>query len=935
MSDRDVEPGRPTSQPARPPRYLRTEYHVDPLGLDETEPRFSWLLDDSRRGARQAGYRILVASTPELLAADTGDLWDSGRVDSDAMAHVVYAGARLRAFSAATWKVRIWDGDDEATPWSEAAIFELGPLSAHDWSVPARGQAGPDEAAGFIRSGVVGDAQTSAPAPYLRRDFELPGEVRRARLYVTALGLYEVSINGRPVTDAVLRPGWTDYDRRVPYQAYDVTDLLRGGGNAIGAILGDGWYSGVILTRRQLWGDRPALLALLRVELHGSDDAVLIASDGRWRTSTGPILMSDLYNGETYDARLELPGWDAPDFDDSPWQPVEVLGPMIEALSPMSGRNASIVASQAPPIRRVEAVRPRSVTERPGAGALFDFGQNMVGRVRLSVAAPRGTEIVLRFAEMLDDDGSLHTENLDTAQATDRYICKGDGVEVYEPRFTFHGFRYLEISGAPGLDLSSVTGFVLHSDAPLTGDFTCSDELVTQLQKNIRWSQRGNWLDVPTDCPQRNERLGWTGDIQVFARTATFNMDVASFLSKYVHDLRDGQILAGVARGSYPMVIPSVIPGAGGAGWADAGVVVPWVLYERYGDLRILERHYTSMLDYVDFLERYERGRAEGVLSSLGDWLSLDAGDRGDLGGTPPDLLRDAYDVYSTGLVSRIAALLGRREDSARFAARRDRVREAFVARYVGADGNMTVATQTAYLVALHFDLLTVPAHRQAAIDGLVANIERVGHLQTGFLGTPYLLPVLSDIGRADLAYRLLQRTEYPGWLYPVTQGATTIWERWNGWTKERGFYEDRKANSFNHYAYGAVGEWLFRVVAGIDTADAGYRRMLISPELGGTLTSAQAHLDTIGGRVETAWRLDGERATLRVTIPANSSARLRLPSASVDGVTERGTRLPDVAGISDVGIRADRVECDVVAGSYEFVIDAPIVSGRGEAGTR
>jgi alpha-L-rhamnosidase len=913
----------------RPPTHLRTEYQVDPLGLDETEPRFSWLIGDERRGARQIAYRVLVASSAEELAADEGDLWDSSQVTSDATVHVAYAGVPLRAFSCAVWKVRVWDGDRQASPWSEPARFELGPLTIDDWTLGIEDGIEGWRTAPFIRSRVAGDARTSPPSPYLRRSFHLDGSVVRARLYITALGLYEASINGRPVTDGVYRPGWTDYHRRVPYQAYDVTELVHSGENAIGVILGDGWYCGFVGERRQVWGDRPQLLAKLVVELEGADQPLIVATDGEWRTTTGPILASDNYNGETYDARLELPGWDEPGYDDRGWEPVEALGTRRAS-------RVQVVATTAPPVRRILEIPPRTVTRRADGVFQFDFGQNMVGRLRLRVTAPERTEFTLRFAEMLNDDGTLHTENLGTAKATDRYVCKGLGEEVYEPRFTFHGFRYAEVSGAPtDLDERSVTGIVLHSDAAITGDFTCSNELINQLQSNIQWSQRGNFLDVPTDCPQRDERLGWTGDIQIFARTSTFNMDSAAFLSKYVADLRDGQLAGGVERGTYPIVVPSIVARAGGPGYADAGVIVPWVVYERYGDVRLLECHYTSVLDYMAFLERAAEGRAEGSWRGFGDWVSLDAvpqhiegfglDDR--FGGTPRDYLWHAFDIHATDVAARIAALVGRADDAGRLRERSDRERERFVNRCVGADGHLAVTTQTAYVLALHFDLLTDPDHRRSAADDLIANIGRVGHLQTGFIGTPYVLPVLTDIGRADLAYQLLERTDYPGWLYPVTQGATTIWERWDAWTKADGFKAHRM-NSFNHYAYGAVGEWLFRVVAGIDTASepAGYSQILIRPELGGSLTSAAAYVDTLRGRIATAWRLDCHRAELCITLPPNTTATLRLPATSPELVSEHGVALREIEGITGVSIRAGRVECEAVAGTYELRVEKPIV---------
>jgi alpha-L-rhamnosidase len=894
---------------------LRTEYQVDPLGLDETEPRFSWRLVDDRRGARQSAYQLLVSRSGD------GDLWDSGTVASDETTQIAYQGQPLSAFDEAMWNVRVWDGDGEPSPWSAPARFELGPLSIADW-----------EPAAFIQSSVVGDMQTSAPAPHLRRVFSIDRDVVRARLYITAFGLYEATINGRLVSDQVYAPGWTDYHRRVPYQALDVTALLQRGENVLGAIIGDGWYCGYAGLQRQVWGDRPRLLAKLVVELDGAGTKFVVGTDEHWRTSTGPILASDNYNGEIYDARLEITGWDEPGFDDAAWEPVEVCAGFTSV-----GLRVQPVAAVAPPVRRVMELQPKAVDRRPDGRTLFDFGQNMVGRVRVRVTARAGAELRLRFAEMLDPDGSLHVENLLAARATDRYTCKGDSEETYEPRFTFHGFRFVEAEGADLAD-DALTGIVLHSDAALTGDFSCSNELVNQLHRNIRWSQRGNFLDVPTDCPQRAERMGWTGDIQVFARTATYLMDAAAFLAKYVTDLRDSQLVGGVDRGSFPWVVPSTFARAGGPGWADAGVVVPWVLYERYGDVRQLERHYPAVCAYMDFLERSARGRSVGTFLGFGDWLSLDPErvivddgetiddfDAGDsrFGGTPRLFLWHAFDALSTRLAARIAGLLGREEDRARFQTRHERVREEIAGRYVDANGRLTIATQTAYALALQFDLLSEPRHRRAAQADLIANVERVGHLQTGFLGTPHLLEALSNAGRIDLAYALLERTEHPGWLYPVTQGATTIWERWDGWTEKDGFHPSLM-NSFNHYAYGAVGEWLYRFVAGIDVdpdGGAGYRRILIRPHPGGSLTHASAHVDTHRGRIEASWTLDGGALKIRLVVPPNTTATVALPAASMDAITERGVPLTDVAGVSDVEVRHDRVACTAGAGEYTFVV--------------
>lgn len=895
---------------------LRTEYQREPLGLDETEPRFSWRLIDHRRGARQSAYQVVATRS-----TDGADLWDSGVVESDETTQISYDGTPLRAFDRASWKVRVWDEDHEPSPWSASAHFEMGPLSIADW-----------EPAVFIQSNVVGDLETSPPAPFLRRTFSIDREVAQARLYITAFGIYETTINGEPVSDHVYAPGWTDYHRRVTYQALDVTALLRDGENVLGAVLGDGWYCGFVGLQRQTWGDRPRLLAKLVVEFADADNPLVVATDQLWRTTIGPILASDNYNGEIYDARLELGNWDRPGFDDGTWQPVQCC-PGFTSV----GLRVQPVAALAPPVRRILELRPQTVEPRPNGRVLFDFGQNMVGRVRLRLTAPAGTEVQLRFAEMLDPDGSLHVANLLTARATDRYTCRGGGEETYEPRFTFHGFRYVETDGTE-LSHDALTGIVVHTDAALAGRFRSSNGLVNQLHRNIQWSLRGNALDVPTDCPQRAERMGWTGDIHVFARTATYLMDAAAFLSKYVTDLRDSQLVGGVDRGSFPWVVPSAFARAGGPGWADAGVIVPWVVYERYGDLRQLERQYPAIRTYIDFLERFAQGRAEGTFLGFGDWLSLDpervvvddeetiddfeAGDSR-FGGTPREFLWHAFDAHSTQLAARIAGLLGREDDRIWLSERHERVRAEIAARYLTTDGHLTIETQTAYALALKFDLLPEPQHRRAAEQDLIANVEQVGHLQTGFLGTPHLLEALTRAGRVDLAYELLERTEHPGWLYPVTQGATTVWERWDGWTDENGFHPS-PMNSFNHYAYGAVAEWLYRFAAGIDVdpdRGAGYRRILIHPHPGGSLTHASAQLDTHRGRVESSWAIKGDTMTTQVVLPPNTTAVITLPATSPEAVTEHGVPLAEVDGIFDIQHRNGRVECAAISGTYTFAI--------------
>ncbi len=870
------------SHPA--PLNLRCEYGSNPLGIGVKRPRLSWLVGDERPGAVQTGYRVLAASERALLDRDEGDLWDTGRVESNRTAQVEYGGAPLTSRQQVFWKVQTLDADGEASAWSAPASFEVGLLESADWS------------ASWIGSPLHGTPRTSAVVPALRTPFSVKGRVAKARLYATALGLYELHLNGGRVGDHELAPGWTDYRVRVRYQVYDVSDRLATGENVLGALLGDGWYCGFVgLAEREQYGISPKLLAQLEITYEDGTRET-IATDATWKWHASPILEADLLMGETYDARQEIGAWSVSGYDDSRWTPVEVFAdPGIQ-----------LVATSEPPVRATQEVRPvarpvESYDVHVGKRFLYDLGQNMVGRLRIRVRGAPGTAITARHAEVLDEQGELYTEILRGARQTDVYTLRGapEG-EVFEPRFTFHGFRYAEISGRiEEENIEEVTGVVLHSDLPVTGEFTCSDERINQLQRNITWSQRGNFVDVPTDCPQRAERLGWTGDAQVFVRTAAFNMDVASFFRKWLADLADSQ----AEDGRVPPVAPTtdgllISRLDGGPAWADAMVICPWTIYRCYGDVRILEERYESMVAFVENMERrFPHGvRSDPALDGwggFGDWLAMDGRGVGDprFAGTPKDLIGTAFFSHIAGLLSRIARILGRGDDGNRFAELAARVREAFRRRFVTAEGHVAGETQTSYVLALHFDLLN-GGERKTAAEALVRDIESRGnHLSTGFVGTPYLLCVLTAIGRLDVAYRLLFQTSWPSWLYPVTTGATTIWERWDGWTEEKGF-QDPSMNSFNHYAYGAVGEWLYGTVAGLELdPDSSpernaYRHALIHPrppigegfEDPPLLTHASARLDSIHGRYEAGWRIQGGSFVLDVRVPANCSATVRLP---------------------------------------------------------
>jgi alpha-L-rhamnosidase len=889
-----------------PPDHLRCEYLTGPLGIDAKQPRLFWQSRDTRRGASQSAYHVLVAASLDALGNDRGDLWDSGKIDSDQSAHVVYKGASLQSGQQCFWKVRTWDQQSQACAWSQPASWEMALMHKQDWQ------------AKWIGSPIVGGPYSIPPAPYLRKEFSLAKTIARARLYATALGLYLFEINGQRVGTNELAPGRTEYRKRVPYHTYDITPLLKDGENACGAILGDGWYCGHLHSDpRQTYGDRPRLLAQLQITFTDGSKQI-ITTDESWKAGEGPIRSSDLLMGEDYDARMNILGWSSVGFDDSEWRSVLVFeDPGIE-----------VVANRAGPIRVVAEIKPIAP---PKVSAnkrrwLFDLGQNIVGRVRLKVRGPAGKVIDLRHCEMLDKDGKPYTLSLRTARSIDHYTTAGTGEEIFEPHFTFHGFRFVEVRDYPGTPtIDDLTGIVLHSEMASTGTFECSDPMINKLQSNILWSQRGNFLDIPTDCPQRDERLGWTGDAQVFIRTAAFNMDVANFFAKWLTDMADSQ----GEDGRIPSVVPSVdsIYGEGGPAWADAAVICPWTVYLCYGDTRILEQCYPMMQRFMKFLQdrcvNFIRADQHWKWKGYGDWLSMNAE-------TPADFIGTAFYAHCAELMSRIATILNRPDDTETYGTLFGDVRTAWQKRFVTADGQLTISTQTAHVLALHFDLLP-ESLRPAALAALVKDIESRGmHLSTGFVGTPYLNHVLTRFGRSDIAFALLHQTTFPSWLYPITQGGTTMWERWDSWTHEKGF-SDTGMNSFNHYAYGAIGEWMYSTIAGIDLdlARPGYKHIIIRPQPSETLTHARAALDTLYGRIESAWHVDDVGVHLKIVIPANTTATVHLPTTSSSSVTEGQAIKANASGVRVVERAGRAATYQIGAGSYTFHVAHPLLAAR------
>jgi alpha-L-rhamnosidase len=831
---------------------LRAEYTRDgALGIGVASPRLSWITETTRAGWMQAAYELEI----------DGDAF--GRVDSDQSVFVAWPGAPLRSRATHRARVRVWGTDDSQSPWSEPLAIEAGLLAPDDWT------------ARWITA--ASDLEPGRPQ-YFRRGFVLEpragATVERARLYVTSAGINQCFLNGEAVGDTLLAPGWSAYDERLRYETHDVTALLRVGENGFGAVVADGWWRGYLSweMQRNVYGEQLGFFAQLEIEYADGYVATMV-TDSSWRSSYGPILRADLYNGEAFDARLGVDDWSQAGFDDSSWNAVEEFSPAVGRL----------VARAGPPVRRTQELPVRDVISTPAGRTVLDFGQNLVGRLRFTVEGPAGTLVTLKHAEVLED-GELGTRPLRNAEATDRYTLRGGGPETWEPAFTFHGFRYAEVDGWPAaaVDPRAFTAVVVHSDLERTGTFACSNELLERLHENVVWGMRGNFVDVPTDCPQRDERLGWTGDLQVFAPTATFLFDVAGFLADWLADLRAEQL----DDGAVPLVVPA--PRIGGmlgtgfaaAAWGDVATFLPWTLYERYGDIELLARQFDSMRAWVDFV-RAKAGerRLWPTEFQLGDWLDPDA---------PPHepwraktdsvLVASAYFARSAQIVADAAATLERHEVAREYADLASAVRRAFRDEYVTPSGLISSDSITAYSLAIAFDLYEDPTQRArgaARIAELAAS--RAYRISTGFVGTPLVLPALTAVDDTTTAYRLLTETACPSWLYPVTMGATTIWERWDSILPD-GSINPGEMTSFNHYALGSVADWLHRTIGGIAPAAPGYRALRFAPIPGRGVTGASSSLRTPYGRATCAWTLVGNDVTLEIAVPPNTSATVVRP---------------------------------------------------------
>lgn len=846
---------------------LRTNLRAFPKEVDGSDPVFSWRLRSSARGDDQAAYRLVVRRL-EPSGQPVDAVWDTGWVTSNRV-RVRYEGGSLDSFTSYSWQVHVrWKRGGHSFA---QASFETGALSPADWCSAWIGRSR-ERITGMFPAGVRFDRpramQMAEAALRVRRDFDLTQPVLRARLFTTAHGVYRAFINGQRVGDDELPPGWTDYRERVQYQAHDVTDLLLPGGNAIGMVVGDGWWAGCVGydVRRHAnhYGTRPHAFAQLVLDFEDGSRAIL-GTDDSWRERPGEIVYSDLLMGEAHDLTLADDGWCLANGDLTGWTAAVVYDTATHALIGQRDEPAGVIA-------RLTG----TIIDASPSRVLIDFGQNMVGHVALTIEGTEpGRAVQIRHGEVLDQ-GKLSTENLRSAEATDTVVPRA-GLTRFEPWFTFHGFRYAEVSGLPaGARITDVEGIVVSSRLPEAGRLDTSSALVEQLVSNIRWSLRGNFLSIPTDCPQRDERLGWTADAQVFAPTASYLSDVEAFFDRWLLDLRDDQLPNGSVPDVIPLPPPAEIFDFGAPGWGDAATIIPWHLYRTYGNRQLLQRQYPSMKAWVDYVTSRTSGGLwdAGLGNNYGDWLSVDED-------TPRILVATAYRARSADLVALAAETLGLQDDASRYSALASAVRKAFADAFVSGD-RLRPETQTGYVFALAWDL--VSSELRATFGARLAELVRARgvRLATGFLGVGLLCPTLTEIGESELAFDLLFQTEYPSWGYSILHGATTIWERWDAWTEHAGF-QSASMNSFNHYSLGSVGEWLFRSVGGIGQAhDAvGFESLVLHPHFDPRLNFVRGAYESPRGLVRMAWERDGGTIRVETEVPPGAEAvALFLPGA-------------------------------------------------------
>lgn len=892
---------------------LRCEYLKNPINIDTSKPRFSWTLLSDERNQFQSAYQIIVSSNPEDVLNEVGDLWDSGKVESNENVNIEYLGRELESFKRYYWRVRVWNQRDEVSPYSDVATFETATLKTEDWKAKWITKKN-------FRSFLSGGDPVSGKknyrqfyAAYFRKDFEVKKKVKRARAYISGLGLYELRINGQKVGDNVLDPGQTDYSKVALYSTYDITDLIRDK-NAVGVILGNGRHI-------ESYGyGKPKLTVQILLEYEdGSSEFIL--SDGIWKVSHGPLMENGIYYGERYDARFEMPGWDESDFDDHDWESIEITnGPQLSS-------------QLMPPIKITETLKPIQMwSPRPGV-YVYDFGQNFTGWVRLKVGGPRGTTIKIRYSELVNEDGTLNTSTIRLAEATDTYVLKGEDLEIYEPRFTYHGFRYVELTGFPGVPtLESIEGKFLHSAVENTGKFVCSNELINKIHRNIIWGQLSNLMSIPTDCPQRDERMGWMGDAQLSAEEAIFNFDMAQFYTKYLMDIK----LSQKEDGSISDVVPPYWPlYPADPAWGTAYITIAWYLYLYYGDKRILEEHYGSMKRYVEFLRDNSNNHIIKKLGKYGDWCPP-----GSIfpKRTPVELTSTFYYYSDVLTLSKIAEVLGKEEDQKKYGELATEIKDAFNKEFLKKEkdfvGNekvfylgikmspkdTTPTGQTSNVLPLYLDMVPVK-YKDTIFETLIELIEvhQDSHLDTGIVGTRYLFEVLSDNGRFDLAYKIATQQTYPGWGYMINEGATTLWERWEK-------LEGGGMNSHNHIMLGSIDAWFYKYITGLSVLEAGWKKFRVKPYFVDELKYARAELNTSVGNIVVSWEKFDERFKLVVSVPVNAKAIVFVPTMSKGVISESGKEIfkngkvqDEVEGISFLEMEKRFMIFEIGSGWYEF----------------
>jgi len=873
---------------------LRCEYLVKPRGIDVPQPRLSWVMESATRGQKQTAYRILVASAMDNLAKDKGDLWDSGKVASDESVQIEYAGKPLASGTKAFWKVRVWDCNGRESSWSEPASWTMGLLKPEDWTGRWIGS---PTAAEFATKN-----KKEEPAPMFRKAFRVDKPVRRATVYICGLGYYELRLNGKKVGDHVLDPAFTRYDRRALYVTYDVTKQLMLGANALGVILGDGWFNYTVDAAwyfdEAAWRARPRMILQLAVEFADGTTQTIV-SDETWKFATSPIISNALLNGETYDARLEMPRWDTAGYKDKTWIAAQVVEAPKGILS----------AQMARPIRATQKLKTVALTQPKPGVFVFDIGQNIAGVAQLNVRGPAGTTVTLLYGESLNADGTVDQKKIkehtyDGEFQVDRYILKGAGDEVWQPRFVYSGFRYVQVTGFPGKPTpASLSALAVHTDLESTGSFECSNELLNDIQRCTRWSYVNNFHGHPTDCPHR-EKNGWTGDAHLAAEAGLYNFEPSASYTKWMSDFHDEQRSSGE--------LPGIVPTGGwgykwgnGPAWDSAYVLIPWYLYEYRGDRRILAEHYDRLKLYVDYLTSRA---ANGIVNiGLGDWCPAKTK-------TPVNITSTGYYYADAMIVSKIAAVLGKKDDAARYAALADGIRKAFNRAFFDPQTKQYGGgSQTALSCALYQGLVE-PQNVAGVVSNLVANVAaHEGHLDCGILGTKYLLHALTDNGRADVAYTVASQTTAPSWGNWIKRGATTLWEDWEG------------KSSLNHIMFGDVSAWFYEALAGIcsDPSAPGFKKIIIHPAAVGDLKWVRASHDSMHGRIASDWKREGERFVLDVTIPANTTAMVFIPAKSAASITEDGQPLDKAACVKILRSEGGCTVVEVGSGGYHFVAKA------------